>query len=323
MSSSPSLSGRLVVLLARLALLLGICLTGLVARPVWAQEDGGDGIIDKKVFLPLMAVTRAAEPFQPIAFTYRLQEGDDLAILAIEWGVDSELLACVTRSGLEPLSSLRPGQLILIANPRYRCHIVQPGESVVQIAAQYEMDPAVLVADDWNKLLSADDALAVGRRILVLDGKRPDLQALREEPDAAAMTPTPTSLPMAAFYGDGHFLWPVDGGVITQGYRAGHRALDIGAALGTAIFAADNGIVLKSGYGTDGYGGRVIIDHQNDYVTLYAHLSQSLVEAGDKVQKGQVIGYVGSTGNSTGPHLHFEIRDFGYLANPMELLDAR
>ena len=80
------------------------------------------------------------------------------------------------------------------------------------------------------------------------------------------------------------------------------------------------GVVLRAGWNDQGYGRFVIVDHDLDYLTLYAHLDKILVAEGDVVAQGQVLGTVGSTGNSTGPHLHFEIRDFGRLANPLELL---
>ena len=120
-------------------------------------------------------------------------------------------------------------------------------------------------------------------------------------------------------YGSGHFEWPL-AGWLTQGYRYDHRAIDVAAPLGTQVLAADRDVVTRSGWNKQGYGLFVVIDHNIDYVTLYAHLSQLLVKQGDVVAQGDVVGLVGSTGNSTGPHLHFEIRDFGRLINPLELL---
>lgn len=122
-------------------------------------------------------------------------------------------------------------------------------------------------------------------------------------------------------YGSGNFTWPLTGW-LTQGYRYDHRALDIAAPSGTLVTAADRGVVLRAGWNSQGYGLFVIIDHNIDYVTLYAHLSEVLVKDGQIVAQGDVIGKVGSTGNSTGPHLHFEIRDFGRLTNPLELLSG-
>jgi hypothetical protein len=317
-------------------------LTPSLARPALAAADGPTPVVPaatstpealpQRVFLPLtlIATPIEQEAVDLVAFTYRLQEGDDLLVLALEWGIDSEAISCVTRSGQEPLSGLLPGQVIMIPNPRYRCHTVQPGETVEQIAQDYSVAVETLLDEPWNQVETDAEALKPGRRLLILDGNRPDLASLHLGPgmagSAALSQPsappdaTPPKQPAVWPYGDGQFIWPLPQGVISQGFRAGHRALDIAAPIGTPVYAADNGIVLKSGYTTDGYGGRVIIDHQIDYITLYAHLSQALVEAGDVVQKGQLIGYVGSTGNSTGPHIHFELRDFGFLIDPRSRL---
>lgn len=343
--------GRLARLLAGapgvfvLAVVLCLAVGAILAQPVLASEEGPPqapavptppGSSPFRTYLPLTLVAPGAEQdaVDLVAFTYRLQQDDDLTVLALEWGIDSEAIACVTRSGQEPLSGLRPGQVIMIPNARYRCHTVQPGETLEQIAQDYEVTVDVLLAEPWNMVGSAGEPLESGWRLLILDGNRPDLADLRQSqtvsmaaapnaPAAGLAAATPTAQPLdarAQGYGDGHFIWPVRGGVISQGYRVGHRAIDIAAPIGTPVYAADNGVVLKSGYSKDGYGGRVIIDHQIDYVTLYAHLSQALVQEGDVVQKGQLIGYVGSTGNSTGPHIHFELRDFGFLIDPRTLL---
>jgi murein DD-endopeptidase MepM/ murein hydrolase activator NlpD len=148
--------------------------------------------------------------------------------------------------------------------------------------------------------------------------------------DAAQGEPTPESSPQEPGepppepepwpYGDGHFIWPAQG-PLSQGFSSNHKAIDIAVPYGTPVMAADNGVVIKSGYSTTGYGGRIVIDHNNDYLTLYGHLAQALVEEGDVVEKGQIIGLVGSTGYSSGPHLHLELRDFGYLIDPRTLLE--
>ena len=103
---------------------------------------------------------------------------------------------------------------------------------------------------------------------------------------------------------------PVTGKVRT------HAGLDIGAAHGTNIYAAAAGTVLVSGWNTGGYGNYVVIDHGGGLTTLYAHCSSLLVSAGQKVSRGQVIAKVGSTGMSTGPHLHFEVLKNGSHTDP-------
>ena len=109
-------------------------------------------------------------------------------------------------------------------------------------------------------------------------------------------------------------------GVITQGFYTYHTAIDIGVPLGTAVHAADSGYVVVAGWSTVGYGNYIIIDHRNGYRTLYAHLSKFNVQPGQAVNQGDIIGYSGSTGNSTGPHLHLEIELNGVKQNPFNYL---
>ena len=128
-----------------------------------------------------------------------------------------------------------------------------------------------------------------------------------------------TKIPVAT--GTGSFIWPVDGGGrISSPFgwtgRRYHHGIDIATPTGTNIFAADAGVVTTSTYSST-YGYYIIIDHGNGYSTLYAHNSKLLVSAGTKVKQGQIIARSGSTGNSTGPHLHFEIRKDGEHQNPM------
>lgn len=124
--------------------------------------------------------------------------------------------------------------------------------------------------------------------------------------------------------GSGNWVWPTTTKTITCGYLcySGHYAIDIQAYIGQPVYAADSGVVISAGY-SNGYGNNVLIDHKNGYYTRYAHLNSLGVSTGDKVQAGQTIGEAGNTGNSTGPHLHFEIRpDTGsqpsHAPNPLD-----
>jgi len=111
------------------------------------------------------------------------------------------------------------------------------------------------------------------------------------------------------------FIWPVHG-TITQNPHSTHMALDIAAPLGTPVVACQSGIAYIMSFDRDGYGKYVIVDHQNGQKTLYAHLSSYTIQHGEPVQQGQIIGRIGSTGKSTGPHLHFEVHVSGQLKNP-------
>ena len=118
----------------------------------------------------------------------------------------------------------------------------------------------------------------------------------------------------------GGFIRPVSGGYISCYYSGGHRAIDIPRPTGTKVTASDGGTVIYAGYHSS-YGNNVKIRHSNGFVTLYAHLSSFSVSYGDKVFQGQEIGKVGSTGYSTGSHLHFEIIKNGVQLNPLDYIN--
>lgn len=111
--------------------------------------------------------------------------------------------------------------------------------------------------------------------------------------------------------GTGQLMWPTAAGRVSRGFTGqypAHNGLDIAAPIGTAIYAADSGVVTKALYTSRGYGIYAIIDHGNGYQTLYGHCSALLVNVGQRVTKGQLIARVGNSGNSTGPHVHFEVK---------------
>jgi hypothetical protein len=122
--------------------------------------------------------------------------------------------------------------------------------------------------------------------------------------------------------GTGEFIWPSQYQALSgDDFRVGHPGIDLAAPLGSPVFAADTGLVTFAGWtGAIGYGNTVLVDHGNGYQTLYAHLSQVSTYCGAKVEKGKLVGLSGNTGNSTGPHLHFEVRvPDGYI-NPLRVL---
>ena len=129
---------------------------------------------------------------------------------------------------------------------------------------------------------------------------------------------------------EGDFAWPTNSGnIITSVYgnrihpvtgrNDNHTGTDIAAPFGTEVFSIANGTVVTTGYDTGGYGNYVVIEHSGGYQSLYAHLSQRKVSEGTTVLKGQVIGLCGSTGNSTGPHIHLEVKLNGERIDPLTL----
>ncbi|MDP4119360.1 MAG: M23 family metallopeptidase, partial [Bacillota bacterium] len=123
--------------------------------------------------------------------------------------------------------------------------------------------------------------------------------------------------------GSGKFSWPLRGPITSKfGPRWGsvHTGVDIAVSAGTGVHASDEGRVIFTGWNSSGYGNLIKVDHCNGYQTYYAHLSKIYVKTGDVVAKGEVIAASGSTGNSTGPHLHFEVRKNGSSQNPLKYL---
>lgn len=260
----------------------------------------------------------------PGGLKYTVQSGDTLLSASVEMGLDLAQMGCLLHRSFSWDQPLVIGQVLTVPPSPFLCHRVQPGDTLAAIAARYGVPLQAIIAEPWNLRggnrpirflripLSADRPLTAEARD---PSSLPGGTGGEAPPPPENQQPLPANWP----YGSGTFAWPVYGW-ITQGYRTGHSGLDIGAWAGTPVTAADRGVVVRAGWSDAGYGNFVVIDHKIDYITLYAHLSEIFVVEGQVVAQGQLIGTVGSTGNSTGPHLHFEIRDFGQRVDPLRLL---
>lgn len=166
----------------------------------------------------------------------------------------------------------------------------------------------------------------VSARIVTVNGKTIKTDTLSEKVTSEPVTKKVTvgTMERPPTVGDGKFSCPIhDGFRKTSGFQMRwgrfHKGVDLACPTGTPVYAADGGTVVTASY-KPSYGNLVEIDHQNGYLTKYAHNSQILVNVGDKVYEGQKIALVGSTGNSTGPHCHFEVRDHGEPVNPLNFI---
>ncbi|MGB0385391.1 MAG: M23 family metallopeptidase [Ardenticatenaceae bacterium] len=184
-------------------------------------------------------------------------------------------------------------------------HTIQAGDTLSNIAGQYGTTVQNIVASNRN-LPHANTILLVGQPLSIPTGP--------VSPLAASSAPNPSSLASS------NFIWPARGRITQQPSRT-HMALDIAIVLGTPVLAADGGEVVRADFDSDGYGYYIVIDHGNGYRTLYAHLTSFEVEVGTSVSQGTVIGLSGSTGKSTGPHLHFEVRLHNQLQDPWKYLN--
>ena len=269
--------------------------------------------------MPLLIHVSLSQDTDPASFTYVVKPGDTLWSLALDFGRDLDTMSCTTRPIGSDAESLVAGQMITVPALSDLCYTVTPGDTLAGIAASHGLSIQTIVSVPWNGFTRSPYTVVAGQRVLLPGARRAatpraNRQSVSKPADTWANSPWPDWR-----YGDGQFIWPVVGPV-SQGAHPGHWALDIAVPLGTQVKAADRGTVIIAGWNPTGYGFRVVIDHGNDYLTLYAHLSDIYVEPGQVVGKGQVIGVTGANGNVTGPHLHFEIRDFGMLTDPLTLL---
>ena len=225
---------------------------------------------------------------------------------------------------LERLDQLRAAQdeareLRTAERDKVAALVAQRRELEAQLAAQAQQHQALLSeleSDEARYSAAIDEMEAESRSI---EARLAEISATAPQPSSGGSAPAASA---------GHFQWPVNGSPTSPfGYRTHpilgtsrlHAGVDFGAGSGTPIVAAADGVVVSAGW-HGGYGNAVIIDHGGGLATLYGHQSRLAIGGGASVSRGQIIGYVGSTGMSTGPHLHFEVRRNGAPVDPMPYL---
>ncbi len=237
---------------------------------------------------------------------YVVQPGDTVQGIALAYGLQPETIMWSNPAIEDTPDLLKIGQEVVILPIDGVYHEVQAGDTLDGIARKYKVDLSAITDVPWNNLKPPDYLITPGMKLIVAGGTKPIVQKV--------VTSYTGPIPSGAT-GTGQFIWPVLGR-ITQDYWSGHRALDIAVPPGTSVLAADSGYVSFVGWTDVGYGYLVRIDHGNGFETWYAHNSAFAVTLGERVARGEVIAYSGSTGHSTGPHVHFEIRYLGVPQNP-------
>lgn len=240
---------------------------------------------------------------------YSVAEGDNLSTIAARFDIDVDTLIWANDKLEEDPDYLVVGQKLVVPPVSGVLHTVKVTDTLEIIAKQFKGDVRTMLELEYNNLSAASMPVS-GTKIMVPGGEKPYQPRLVYIDGRAVMVNAPR--------GGGRFVWPAQGW-ITQYWNVEHRALDVGAPLGTPVYASDSGVVISSGWMGD-YGYAVIIDHGNGFQTLYSHLSTYYPQPGQNIRRGQAIGKMGSTGKSTGPHLHFEIRYLGGNVNPMRYL---
>ncbi len=238
---------------------------------------------------------------------YTVRAGETLASIAkrFDISVDTIKWANSLKSDL-----IKPSQVLKIPPVTGIVHKVASGETIYTIAKKYNTNAQNIINFIFNSYDDYDTfSLVAGQTLYVPNGTI--------EPEKPAYKFVAQI--QAGVRGSSNFIWPTTG-VITQYWVWYHQALDIANPAAPPVIAADSGTVAYAGCTGYGYGCSVIIDHGNGYQSLYAHLASYSPNAGDSVSQGSQIGVMGSTGRSTGTHLHFEIRSGGRLLDPLNFL---
>ena len=302
----------------------GITAFGVMVAPIVAEEFPGAGVDPWEAPSPSQVLSAAdAQPTETVVaqheyrdrvIDYEVKEGDTVSSIAEKFGISIDTIRW--QNNLPSRDSIKLGQALDILPVTGVSHRVVKGDTVYSIAKKYDVDPQGIVNYPFNVFVNDETfELAIGQVIIVPEGVKPE--EVQWSPVARIRQITPDAGTVVA---SGNFVWPAQGS-ISQNFAWYHKALDIANRAAPPVLAADAGQILVAGWVDGyGYGNRVVIDHGNGTRTLYAHLSRIYVGVGQTVNRGDAIGQMGSTGRSTGTHLHFEVIQNGAQINPLIVL---
>lgn len=299
-----------------------LLVTVLIAGPTIAENNPFESNFEEDQAY-FQSTTVAFDPYQNSLTTivsvkprseikkYTVADGDTLASIGTKFDVSVDSIKWANDLKTEVI---KPGQVLDIPPVTGVVHKVVAGDNIYNIAKKYHVDAQNIVNFPFNDFADPDTfQLTPGQILYVPNG------TIEEAPKPSETSTGYYAQIQVGVQGTSSFIWPTSGSITTYPVWY-HMALDIANAAAPPILAADTGTVTYTGCLAYGYGCHVIIDHANGYQTLYGHLSTIEITAGQAVTKGQRIGAMGSTGRSTGTHLHFEIRSGGQPLNPLEFL---
>ncbi|MBP5752434.1 MAG: peptidoglycan DD-metalloendopeptidase family protein [Treponema sp.] len=267
-----------------------------------AFSDASGNVLDEEG----NAVVPVVSYMQPVSFqNYTVRSNDTVGGICYKFGL-SKIDTIIGVNNIGNVRDLRVGQKLRIPSRDGLIHSVTSGDTLEKLATKFSVSIADLL--DVNDLSSS--TLSIGQEIFI-PGARLDSDTLERAMGEVFRYPITASWRLTSKFGSR--IDPI------SGVRKNHTGIDMACPTGTAIKAAMTGTVAFTGYNNT-YGYYVIINHHDNYQTLYAHMSKILTKKGDRVSQGDKIGLVGSTGYSTGPHLHFTVYKNGNLVDPQTLL---
>ncbi|MBI4091375.1 peptidoglycan DD-metalloendopeptidase family protein [candidate division WWE3 bacterium] len=309
--------GRPVANLAILSVAFAVFLTGGVFSStdfVNSAEISSDYLANVDDVIPevTVATTSLPEGRRTEAVVHEVKPGESLSSIGELYKVTTDALKYI--NNITDANYLKVGQQIIIPPIQGVIYKVKEGETCDSIGKKFEVPSQAIL--DFNYLDSCLK-LPVGKELVVPDAKIPEPPTIIQTPANLVYRPFVDSNPQS-----GWCQWPTTVRIITQYFAYYHNGLDIATPWGLwpPIYACSSGVVVRAGWDPQGLGLRVVVDHGNGYVTTYGHLSKINVSVGREVEKGDVVGVMGSTGRSTGPHVHFIIALNGVPQNPLRYL---
>jgi murein DD-endopeptidase MepM/ murein hydrolase activator NlpD len=258
--------------------------------------------------------------------THTVERGDSVFYIAKQFGIKPDTLLWANYDVLNDTpDSLRVGQELNVPPTDGILYQWKEGDTIDNVAAQYKARADNILDWSGNNIDLTDPKIETNQWVMIPGGSREYKQWLVP---TIARGRSGTASVAGSACGDGpvgstNFIWPAQNHYLSgNDFYAGHLGIDMAAGEGASVFASDSGVVTIAGGVASGYGNVIMIDHGNSFVTLYAHLSQINVKVCQPVTVGQLIGLAGNTGNSSGAHLHFEVRESGGFINPWNVLPA-
>lgn len=250
---------------------------------------------------------------------YTVLVGDTISSIAQKFGLNVNTI--LWENNLSARTLIKPGSKLSILPADGVMHTVAKNENISKISKKYDIEVAKIV--DSNDI-DADEAVKIGQKLFIPGGKKisESQTVINKSYSGTTISNSGSSANTAGqkpAYTGGKLLWPTVGARITQYYSWRHKGLDIANKTGTPLYASESGTVERSGW-SNGYGYNVVINHGGGLKTLYAHASKLHVKAGEKVSRGDIIADMGSTGWSTGPHIHYEVIVNGVKQNPLNYI---
>lgn len=286
-------------------LLTALIVFAVIAAAVTPVPKTGQSLPTDDVQQPV-ASTSSTQPQENSVKIHVVAEGDTLGTIADKYNIDVDTILGANPNINE--NNLQIGDQLTILPQKGVIHTADIGDSLWTIANTYGVEIAAIMSAN-NK---ESDSLTIGEKLFIPGGKpqpRGETVVARAEYQVSRSSPA-------------RFTWPANGSLSSPfGYRWGrlHAGIDIANDIGTPVRAALPGRVISAGW-QSGYGYTIVIEHSNGYETLYGHLSSFAVGSGQYVRAGQTVAYMGNTGYSTGPHLHFEVHKNGKVIDPMGVL---